>query len=476
MGNEKIYPMTYGGAQVEGISRDAVLNPFDLSVVGYSSVASLDQLDDAVRCARKAFESWSTRPDSQRAEACLKIAKVFEDNAQELSRLITQEQGKPLNAGGFGSGFEVGGCIGWCRATSILKIDDKKILDADGVTVIQKSVPMGVIGSITPWNWPLLIAVWHFIPAIRTGNTVIIKPSPLTPLSTLRAVELINEVLPPGVLNVVPGGAEIGAAISSHADIDKVVFTGSTATGRRVMASASENITPCSLELGGNDAAIVLPGAPVAAMAPGLFFGKFINAGQTCGSIQRLYVHESDYEAVCSALVELAKTTNVGDGLLPDTDLGPVQNKAQFEKVREMVGDAIKQGAQLLVGGESIGEGYALTPAILSHCTHDMEIVAKEQFGPALPIVKYSSIDQAIAMANSTDSGLCASVWGTDPDLLQSVSDRLIAGTVYINTHAELNPMVPFGGVKQSGIGVLFGEDGLKSFVNTKILYQRSVG
>ena len=276
-------------------------------------------------------------------------------------------------------------------------------------------------------------------------------------------------------MNVVPGGAEIGTAISAHPGIDKIMFTGSTATGKKVMASAAQNVTQCTLELGGNDAAIVLPGTPVNEIAPGLFFGSFINAGQTCGAIKRIYIHESDYDAACEVMTEIARQTVVGDGLLPDTAMGPGQNKPQFEKVRTLTNLALGDGAKLLTGGEQVGHGYAITPAILADCKPGMRIVDEEQFGPVIPLIKYSALDDAIQMANSTEFGLCASVWGSDPKELELVSDRLIAGTVYVNTHAELHPMVPFGGVKQSGIGIQFGQEGLNAFTNTKVVYSRSM-
>ena len=468
-----IYPMIINGEKVTTGSIHTVINPFDLSSVGRYHQADIAVLNEAVSAAKQAFQSWSQTSDQIRAEACQNIAKVFEDNAKELSALITQEQGKPLDAGGFGSGFEIGGCIGWSQATGALSLTDKTVFEDDAVRAVQKRVPLGVVGSITPWNWPVLIAIWHVVPAIRTGNTVVIKPSPLTPLSTLRAVELINDVLPAGVLNVVTGDAEIGGALSSHPDIAKIVFTGSTATGKKVLANTAETLSHCTLELGGNDAAIVLPGAPVEHMAPGLFFGSFINAGQTCGCIKRLYVHEADYEKACNALAAIAGDTSVGNGLLAESDMGPIQNKAQHAKVRRLIDEAVTAGADLMQGGEQVGEGYAITPAILSNAKHGMAIVDEEQFGPALPIIKYSTLDEAITMANSSEFGLCASVWGTDPDQLASVSNQLSAGTVYINTHAELNPMIPFGGIKASGIGVQFGEEGLLAFTNSKIVYER---
>lgn len=470
------YPMTINGRSVDSGERRVVPDPFDLSEVGTYPLASLDDLEAAVAAARAAFPQWSAQPDAVRADACRAIGTVLQDNAAELAELITREQGKPLDAGGFGSQFELAGCVGWAMTTASLAVPDKTVFDQDGVRAVQKRVAKGVVGSITPWNWPLLIAIWHIVPAIRAGNCVVNKPSPFTPLATLRAVELINAVLPAGVLNVVTGDVEIGSAMSTHPGIDKLIFTGSTATGKRVMQGAAENITDCTLELGGNDAAIVLPGAPVEAMAPGLFFGSFINTGQTCGAIKRIYVSDRDHDALADALAKIAGATTVGNGLDAASMMGPVQNRPQFEKVRELTQAAVRDGARLLAGGEAVGNGYGLRPAILADCTNDMGIVQQEQFGPAIPLVRYGDIDQAVAMANASEFGLCASVWGTEPEMLADIAGRLEAGTVYINTHAELNPLVPFGGIKSSGIGVQFGEEGLLAFTDSKVVYERSPG
>lgn len=467
------YVMMIGGAAVTGRENRTILNPFDRTVVGSHPLATREDLDAAVAAAREALPSWSAKGDAERQAVCVEVAKIFEAHAEELALLITREQGKPVIANGFGSQFEVGGCVGWSMATSQLALPDVEIDAGAGTRVVQKRIAKGVVGSITPWNWPLLIAAWHLVPALRAGNCVVIKPSPFTPLSTLRAVELLNTVLPAGVLNVVTGDADIGAALSTHPGIDKIIFTGSTATGKRVMASAANMLADCTLELGGNDAAIVLPGAPVDAMAQGLFFGSFINAGQTCGAIKRIYVSDDQHDALVDALAGIAAATTVGDGRDEATDMGPVQNEPQFDKVRRLTADAAAGGARLATGGERVGDGFALRPAILGDCRQDMAIVREEQFGPALPLVRYGDLDEAINLANDSEFGLCASVWGTDASELQRVASVLEAGTVYINTHAELNPMVPFGGLKSSGIGVQFGEEGLRTFTDSKILYQR---
>jgi len=467
------YPMVIDGELVGDSPDNVILDPFDNTSVGTCPEGSAQDVERAVSAARAAQPGWAALPDEERAAMCRAVAQAFETHAEELATLITREQGKPLDAGGFGSRFELGGCIGWSMATSAQSLPDRTVLEENGVRVVEKRVPKGVVASITPWNWPLLIAVWHLMPAIRTGNTVVMKPSPFTPLSTLRAAAILNEVLPKGVFNVVTGGGEVGSQLTAHPDVDKVIFTGSTATGKRVMQSAAESVTDCTLELGGNDPAIVLPGAPVEAMAPGLFFGSFINAGQTCGAIKRIYVQDADHDALADAMANIARSTIVGHGTEADSEMGPLQNAPQRNKVRALTEAAIKSGAALLAGGEQVGQGLALAPAILGDCTQDMDIVRLEQFGPAIPLVRYGDIDEAVAMANDSEFGLCASVWG-DPEQAAQVADRLDAGTVYINTHAELHPMVPFGGRKSSGIGVQFGEEGLKAFTDVKIVYERS--
>ena len=283
-----------------------------------------------------------TAPDSERAEACRAIARTIEENSEELARLLTLEQGKPLN--GLGSRFEIGGAVAWTRHTSELSLPPEVLQDGPEGRVELHRKPIGVVGSITPWNWPVMIACWHIIPAIRAGNTVVIKPSPLTPLSTIRLVELMNEKLPPGVVNVVTGENEIGALMSAHPGIAKVTFTGSTATGRKIMESAATTLKRLTLELGGNDAGVILPDADPKAIAEGLFWGAFINGGQTCAALKRLYVHDSIYDDVCRELTAYATKVVVGDGLSEASTLGPVQNRRQFDIVSAFVEEARAKG------------------------------------------------------------------------------------------------------------------------------------
>jgi len=464
------YEMTIGGETVTADSYTDIQNPANTDeVVGQAPVGTSEHLDKAIAAARKAFESWRHSSEEERAEACQAIAKVVTDNAEELAVLLTKEQGKPL--GGLGSNFELGGCGGWAGFTASLSLPDKVLEDSDEKHVVMKREPLGVVGSITPWNWPLMIAIWHIVPGIRTGNTVVIKPSPFTPLSTLRMVELINEVLPAGLVNVVSGGDELGAELTNHPGINKIVFTGSIATGKKVMASAANTVTPVTLELGGNDPGNILPGTDPAQFVEGLFFGSMINSGQTCGALKRLYVHEDDLDAVSGALVEFSKNIPMGDGMEESSMLGPLQNKRQFDRVVELVEDAKANGGKALIGGEPTGgSNYFYPVTFITGVSDGVRLVDEEQFGPVLPIITYTDLDDAIRRANGTDFGLDASVWGADRDETARVAAQLEAGTVYENKHADIAPHIPFGGIKCSGLGVEFGEEGLAAYTSIKVI------
>lgn len=458
------------GRKVETDGFQEVINPSTGSVVGAMPVGTAKDLDAAVAAASKAFSVWKEVADIERAEACRTIAKTIDAHSEELARLLTLEQGKPMN--GLGSRFEIGGAVAWTRYTADLSLQVEVLQDeAEGRVELHRK-PIGVVGSITPWNWPVMIACWHIIPAIRAGNTVVIKPSPLTPLSTIRLVELINQELPPGVVNVVTGENEIGGLMSSHPGIAKVTFTGSTATGRKIMQNAAGTLKRLTLELGGNDAGIVLPDAEPKKIVEGLFWGAFINCGQTCAALKRLYVHDSLYDEVCRELTAYAKQVVVGDGLSDSSTLGPVQNRRQFEIVSSFVDEAREKGGRVLIGGDPTdGPGLFYPVTLVADVDHGCRLVDEEQFGPALPIIRYSDLDEAVGKANSSSMGLGGSVWGSDPESTKRVAQRIEAGSVWINKHGAIQPNAPFGGVKQSGFGVEFGLDGLKEFTTVQTVF-----
>ena len=463
------FALTIGGKAVTTTRQIDVLNPFDESIAGRCPEATIEHLDQAVRAAREALPGWSSTPDAQRAAKLMDIGELIERHQAELSRLITLEQGKPQS--GPGANFEVAGACAWTRATASLSLPDETIQNDDVARIVIRRKPVGVVGSVTPWNWPLLIATWHVMPAVRVGCTVVIKPSPFTPLSTLRLVELMNTVLPPGVINVVTGGAEVGASLTGYPGVDKLVFTGSIVTGKRVMESASRSLKRVTLELGGNDAGIVLPGTNIEPLLEKLFWGCFINAGQTCAALKRLYVHESQYAEVVERFAAYVENIPVGNGLDPQTLIGPVSNRMQLEKAMGLVEEARSRGARIVTGGKKPeGRGFVYPLTVIADVTDEMRVVKEEQFAPIIPIVRYRTIDEAIQRANSLEVGLGGSVWGDDPEAAASYAARLECGTAWVNQHGVINPMTPFGGVKCSGIGVEFGVDGLKEYTTVQAL------
>ncbi|WP_216850757.1 aldehyde dehydrogenase family protein [Variovorax boronicumulans] len=462
--------MTIGGRAVPGTASFEVRNPANGQVIGTAPNGSRDDLAAAVAAAQKAFTSWSRKSDDELAAACRAVTEKIGAHAEELARLLTLEQGKPLN--GLGSRWELGGAAAWAGATAALSLPPRVLQDnAQGhVEIFRK--PVGVVGSITPWNFPVLIAVWHVLPALRTGNTVVIKPSPYTPLATLRFVELLNEVLPEGVVNSVSCDdrtSNLGADMASDPVIRKIVFTGSCATGKKVMQSAASTMKRLTLELGGNDAGIVLPDADPKAIAEGLFWGAFLNNGQTCAAMKRLYVHASIHDEVCEHLAAFAKQVPMGDGMDEKNVLGPVQNRMQFDKVARLVADAKKKG-QVLTGGEP-GEGLFFPATIVAGLKNGDALVDEEQFGPALPIIRYTDVEEAIRAANDSENGLGGSVWSKDIEHAKRIASRLECGSVWINKHGAIQPNAPFGGVKGSGLGVEFAEEGLKEYTDAQVIF-----
>ena len=464
------YSLLIGGKPVATAAYAAVFNPSTGKVVGDMPLASKADLESAIAAAKRAFETWQHTSDSARATACRDMAAIIDAHAEELAQLLTREQGKPL--GGLGSRFEIGGAVAWTRHTAELVLPIEVLQDTPEGRVELHRKPLGVVAAITPWNWPVMIACWHIMPAVRAGNTVVIKPSPLTPLSTIRLVELINQVLPAGVVNVITCDNDAATLLTTHPDVAKVSFTGSTPTGRKIMAGAAGSLKRLTLELGGNDAGIVLPGADPQAIAEGLFWGAFTNSGQTCAALKRLYVHDSIYEDTCAALVDYARNIAVGDGLDPASTLGPVQNKNQLDIVIACVEDAKARGGRVLLGGSAkAGTGFFYPVTLVADVDHGCLLVDTEQFGPALPIIRYATVEEAISKANDSTAGLGGSVWGADIAAARAVASRLECGTVWINKHGAIQPNAPFGGVKQSGFGVEFGVEGLKEFTTIQTVF-----
>ncbi len=330
--------------------------------------------------------------------------------------------------------------------------------------------PLGVAGIITPWNAPVNLAAGPLASALYTGNCAIIKPSPFTPLTTLRIGELLKDILPAGVVNVLSGGDELGGLMTAHPGIDKISFTGSVATGKKVMASCAGTLKRVTLELGGNDAAIVLPDVDIADVARKLFFAATVNSGQVCMAVKRIYAHESIYDALCKALLAEARNARVGDGQDPATTLGPIQNRRQFERVCELKDDAARHGHAEEGAPRPPGDGYFVAPTVVTDLTETDRLVAEEQFGPVFPVMKFTDVEEAIAHANNTRYGLSGSVWSRNVERARQVAAQLEVGTAWVNQHRNTAPDVPFGGAKESGLGRTYSLLGLQAYLEPQVI------
>ena len=445
-----------------------VLNPANAQVVGRVPAAGKDELERAVAAARRAFKSWKKTSHEERQQVVQGIAAAIKENADELFRLLTTEQGKPHAQ----AQQEIYGAAGLAAAQSTLTLDDVVNQDDDTRLSRTRRVPVGVVGGIVPWNFPIMMAIQKIVPALVAGCTIVLKPSPFTPLTTLRIAELIKDVVPAGTVNIITGEDTLGPLITGHPDIDKITFTGSTATGKKIMEGAAGDLKRITLELGGNDASIVLPDADVEKVAEQLFWSSFSNAGQVCIAAKRIYIHEDIYDDLSKAIAEYAKTVVVGDGSQQGTGVGPIQNKKQYERVLELIQDAKDNGYKFLTGGDKdpSGTGYYVPITILDNPPEDARIVAEEQFGPVMPLMKFESVDEVIERANNSEYGLAGAVWTKDTDKGVEIAEQLETGTVWINEFMQLSPFAPFGGHKQSGFGAEYGIDGLKEFTYPQVI------
>jgi len=462
------FVMTIGGDSVPAVDSFGVVNPANGEVFAHAPECTRDQLDAALDSAAKAQRDWKLDEAARRATV-LKMADVLFASAEEVAPILTAEQGKPLDQ----AAMEVFASGMWCQYFANLETPAQVIQDdADAyVEVVRR--PIGVVAAITPWNFPVLLGFWKIAPALVAGNTLVLKPSPFTPLSTLKVVELLRDVVPPGVINVVSGGDDLGAWMTSHPVPRKISFTGSTATGKLVAQSAAPDLKRVTLELGGNDPAIVLDDADPAKVSRAIFAAAFNNNGQVCSAIKRVYVPESIYGDVLEGLTAEAAAVQVGDGTVPGTKLGPINNAPQFARVKELVSDALSHGATATTGGAARdGAGYFFEPTILTDIADGTRIVDEEQFGPALPVIPYRNVGEVVERANATHFGLSGSVWGGDEDRAAEVAAQLECGTAWVNTHLALGPSQPFGGFKWSGVGIENGPWGLSEFSEIQAVHR----
>ena len=416
--------------------------------------------------AKSAFPAWAKTPIAERRALLLKIADAVQARADEIARLLTAEQGKIFSE----SMMEAMGAAYLIRGLASLDLPTEVVKDDETGKVVVHRTPLGVVAAITPWNVPVVILIAKIAPALLAGNTVVAKPAPTTPLSSLVIAGICNDILPPGVFNMITDQNDLGGLLTGHPDAAKVSFTGSTATGKKVLASGASALKRVTLELGGNDAGIVLEGVDPKEVAPKVFAAAMINSGQVCLALKRLYVPESLYEEMCEELVTLANGTVIGDGMEQGSQYGPLQNKVQYDKVKAYIEGAAKDG-KIIAGGDHAGPGYFIRPTIVRDIADDAPVVREEQFGPVLPVLKYKTLDDALARANDTEYGLGGTVWAKDPEEGLKIAMQIDSGIVWVNQHMTIDPMIATGGAKSSGLGRELGLDGLHEFTQAHTIF-----
>jgi acyl-CoA reductase-like NAD-dependent aldehyde dehydrogenase len=443
-----------------------VINPATGTVFARAPRATREHLDRAVAAARRAFAGWRQSSFAHRRLHIGRLSAALRTHQSDLAELLTREQGKPLSQ----ARDEIVRAAIQSEGMAAISIESELLLDDEQRRIELHYLPLGVVGVITPWNAPINLAAGPLTMALYTGNTVVLKPSPYTPLCTLKLGELLREIFPAGVVNILAGGDDCGQWMSQHPGIDKISFTGSVASGKNVMANAAGTLKHITLELGGNDAAIVLDDVDPKAVASKLFFAAFVNSGQVCMAIKRIYAHERIYDALCEELANEARMARVGDGLHSETQFGPIQNRAQYERVLGILADSRRRG-RILAGGEvPQGSGYFISPTIVTDLPDDARLVTEEQFGPLLPVLRFSDVEDAIRRANDSRYGLAASVWSSDIARASAIALRLDVGTAWVNQHRATAANVPFGGAKESGIGRNYGELGLKGNMEVRVI------
>lgn len=466
-----MYTMTIDGKSTESVSTFDVVNPATGAVEAQAPDCTPDQLDAAMASAANAYGSWSKDADLRRGLMNELAAAIIADG-DELTAALQLETGKPTAV----AALEPGICVAWLQYYAAMEMPRETLQDDETALIELAHRPLGVVAAITPWNFPLSLAIWKIAPALRAGNTIVLKSSPFTPLAALRLGQIIGEVLPPGVVNMISGGDQLGAAMTAHGTPRKVSFTGSVAAGKKVAVSAAADLKRVTLELGGNDAAIILDDADIADVVARLLPVAFFNSGQACALPKRIFAPARIYNEVVDAFAAAAGAMVAGDPRAETTQLGPLSTKPQFDRVSELVSAAIADGARVAAGGGPIdAPGFFFQPTILADVAEGTRIVDEEQFGLALPILKYDTVNDAVARANDTEYGLCGSVWSADVERATSVAEQLEVGSTFINTHAALLPTVQFGGAKSSGLGVENGLPGLLSYTEAQVVHRARV-
>ncbi|RDW69993.1 hypothetical protein BP5796_08390 [Coleophoma crateriformis] len=445
------------------------INPTTGETLWDVPVATEADFNEAVTAARKAFPSWSKTPIEERKRMVRQWNDVYASYEKEFTDLIVKECGKPRMFGG----AEVKMTQEFIMHHTTLDLPTET-LELEKETVKTRYVPLGIVGAICPWNFPLVLSAGKISPALVTGNCIIVKPSPFTPYTALKLCEIAMDIFPPGVFQVLGGDEKLGPWMTAHPDIQKISFTGSIATGKHIMAACAKTLKRVTLELGGNDASIVCQDVDIASTAPMLVMGAFYNSGQVCVATKRIYIHKDIYEPMVKAMADFAKTLKVGgdeEGVM----VGPIQNSMQHERVSGFFDEGKKQGWNYAVGGklETVlnGKGYFITPTIVDNPPSDSRIIQEEPFGPIVPTQPWTDEAEVIARANDTNTGLGACVWSKDLARAERIAEQLEAGSVWVNSFEQPVPQAAFGGFKESGIGAEWGSQGLTSFCNVQAIH-----
>jgi acyl-CoA reductase-like NAD-dependent aldehyde dehydrogenase len=460
------YEMTVGGGALASSYFD-VTDPSTGQVFVQAPACTKAELDMTMSAATSAFLDWS-RDEERRREVLRKCGAAIAERTEEIARVHSREQGKPITV-------SIGLVAGIARGfTTYADFEIPRLTVQDDESAIIQVIrrPLGVVSIIRPWNG---LVTDILATALLTGNTVVLKPSPFNPLGALALGQVLRDIVPPGVLNVVSGPDPLGEWLVDHPGSRGIAFTGSIETGRRINVAAARDLKRVILELGGNDAAILLDDVDPAKIARKIFWAAFGGSGQVCVAIKRLFVPESMISAVVDALAEIANEVRVGDPLSADVEMGPITTEPHFERVKELVADAIHAGAQIAAGGHPLDRpGYYFAPTILTGVREGVRIVDEEQFGPVLPVLSYRSVDEAVERANATKFGLGSSVWSADSDRAAAVADRLESGMCWINTHGDgvLDDRSPFGGIKESGLGSQNGIWGIYALTDAETMWQ----
>lgn len=463
------FTQTIDNRPVASVFED-VIDPSTGVAFQQSPAATEADIDLAVTAARRAQPSWAALSWDEREQYIGRLADAIDANRAYLATLMTMEQGMPLAEATMSTGYTAT-CL---RVLASVRLAERVVIDNDTNRIAESWQPLGVVGAIAPWNAPLVLGMQKVANALIGGNTVVLKPSELTPLGTLEIGRIARDILPPGVLNVIGGGRAVGAALVAHPGLDKISFTGSTATGAAIAKQSGGTLRPVTLELGGNDAAILLPDGSIPDLVEAIIRKGLANRGQFCAAIKRVYVPTALYDQVCEQLTAAARAIRIGNGLEPGVEMGPIQNKAQFDKICAFVEDARKAGGRVLTGGAPLdGDGYFYPPTVIAGLSDGTRLVDEEQFGPVIPVIAYDDLNAVIARINSGPYGLTGSVWTANLSRGSEVASRLAVGTGWVNHHGNFDIRAPFPLIKASGIGADFADCGVKGAMRLQVVNVR---